>query len=113
DVFKALFRMTGLVLLSATAFPVLPDATIYAMSVLKHSLHSCYFCYHLRTAPLDEEVAFFNSPVGGSRTLPELLKLRQQYRRSFSFVLLSVPSLIRLYLRTARENRFPRAVARA
>jgi predicted nucleotidyltransferase len=113
DVFKALFRMTGLVLLSAAAFPVLPDATIYAMGVLKHSLHNCYFCYHLRTAPLDEEVAFFNSRLGGSWVLLELLKLRREYRRSFSFVLLCVPSLVRLYLLTARDNRFPRAVARA
>jgi predicted nucleotidyltransferase len=113
DVFKALFRMTGLVLLSAAALPVLPDATIYAMSVLKHSLHSCYFCYHLRTAPLDEEVAFFNSRLGGSWTLLELLKLRQDYQRSFAFVLLCGPSLIRLYLRTAWDNRFPRVVARA
>jgi len=113
DVFKALFRLTGLVLLSAAAFPVLPDATVYAMDALKHSLHSCYFCYQLRTAPLDEEVAFFNSRLGGSWTLFELLKLRQEYQRSFAFVLLCVPSLVRLHLLTVWDNRFPRAVARA
>jgi hypothetical protein len=113
DVFKALFRLTGLVLLSAAAFPVLPDATVYAMGALKHSLHSCYFCYQLRTAPLDEEVAFFNSRLGGSWTLFELLKLRQEYQRSFAFVLLCVPSLVRLHLLTVWDNRFPRAVARA
>jgi hypothetical protein len=52
DVFKTLFGFTtGLILLSAAAFPVLPDATRYAMGALKHSQHSCYFCYHLKTAP--------------------------------------------------------------
>lgn len=100
DVFKALFRLTGLVLFSAAAFPVLPDATKYAMGALKHSLHSCFFCYHLRTAPLDEEVSFFNSQLGGSRTLLELLTQRQEYHRSFAFVLRCVPILIRLHLRT-------------
>ncbi len=113
DVFKALFRLAGLALLSAAAYPVLPGATRYAMGALKHSLHSCYFCYHLRTAPLDEEVAFFNSRLGGSRTPLELLKLRREYQRSFAFVLSCVPSLFRLHLLTAMDNRFPRAVARA
>jgi predicted nucleotidyltransferase len=113
DVFKALFRLTGLVLFSAAVFPVLSDATTYAMGALKHSLHSCYFCYHLRTAPLDEEVAFFNSRLGQSRALLELLKQRQEYHRSFAFVLRCVPILFRLHLQTVRDNRFPRAVARA
>jgi hypothetical protein len=81
------------------------------MGALKHSLHSCYFCYHLRTAPLDEEVAFFNSRLGGCKTLLDLLNLRQTYRRSFRFVLSCVPVLFRLHLKTALENRFPRAVA--
>jgi len=113
DVFKALFRQTGLVLLCAAAYPVLPDATRYAMGALKHSLHGCNFCYRLRNAPLDEEVAFFNSRLGGSRTLLELLNLRQEYRCSFAFVLRCVPTLFRLHLRTVWDNRFPRAVARA
>jgi hypothetical protein len=113
DVFKALFRLTGLVLFSAAAFPVLSDATRYAMGALKHSLHSCYFCYHLRTAPLNEEVEFFNSRLGRSRTLLELLSQRQEYHRSFASVLRCVPILFRLHLRTVWENRFPRAVARA
>jgi Nucleotidyltransferase domain len=112
DVFKALFRLTGLVVLSAAAFPVLPDATMYAMGALKHSLHSCYFCYHLRMAPLEEEVAFFDSRLGGSWTLSKLLKLRQEYERSFAFVLLCVPSLFRLHVLTVWDNRFPRAAAR-
>lgn len=113
DVFKALFRLTGLVLFSAAAFPALSDATRYAMGALKHSLHGCFFCYHLRTAPLDEEVSFFNSRLGGNRTLLELLNQRQEYRRSFTFVLRCVPILFRLHLRTVRDNRFPRAVNRA
>jgi predicted nucleotidyltransferase len=112
DVFKALFGLAGLTLLSVVAFPVLSDATRYAMSALKHSLHSCYFCYHLKTAPLNEEVEFFNSRLGPSRTLLQLLNQRQEYHRSFAFVLRCVPVLFRLHLRTARDNRFPRAVAR-
>ena len=74
DVFKALFGLAGLTLLSVVAFPVLPDATRYAMGALKHSLHSCYFCYHLKTASLGEEVAFFSSRIGRSRVLLELLE---------------------------------------
>lgn len=113
DVFKALFRLTGLVLFSAAASPLLSDATRYAMGALQHSLHSCYFCYHLRTVPLDEEVAFFNSRLGPNRTLLELLDQRREYHRSFAFVLRCVPTLFRLHLRTLWDNRFPRAVARA
>ncbi len=112
DVFKALFRLSGLVLFSAAAFPLLPDATSYAIGALKHSLHSCYFCYHLRTASLGEEVAFFASRFGRSRTLLELMKQRQEYHSSFLFVLRCVPALFRLHLQTVRDNRFPRAVTR-
>ena len=109
DVFKALFGFSGQVLLSAMTFPVLPDATKYAMGALKHSLHSCFFCYHQRTATLEEEVDFFNRRLGASQTLVELLSLRRQYRRSFAFVIRCLPTLARLHLRTARDNRFPRA----
>jgi predicted nucleotidyltransferase len=112
DVFKSLFRSTAFLLFCAAAFPGLSDATQYAMSTLKHSLHSCYFCYRMTNAPLDEEVAFFNARLGRCRTLLDLLNLRQEYRRSFAFVLRCVPTLVWLHLRTARENRFPRAVAR-
>jgi hypothetical protein len=112
DVFKALFGFAGMILLSAVAFPVLSDATRYAMGALKHSLHSCYFCYHLKTAPLNDEVEFFNSRLGGSGTLLELLNQRREYHRSFAFVLRCVPVLFRLHLRTAWDNRFPRAVVR-
>jgi hypothetical protein len=38
DVFKALLAFSSQVLLSAVTFPVLPDATKYAMGALKHSL---------------------------------------------------------------------------
>jgi hypothetical protein len=106
DVFKALFGFSGQVLLSAVTFPVLPDATRYAMGALKHSLHSCFFCYHQRTTTLEEEVGFFNRRLGASRTLTELLSLRRQYRPSFAFVIRCLPALARLHLQTARDNRF-------
>lgn len=110
DVFKALFRLAGLVLLSAFAFPILEDATRYGMSALKHSLHCCYFCYHLRTAPLNEEVEFFNARLGQNQTLLDLLNQRRAYRKSFRFVLRCVPVLFQLHLQTALDNEFPRAV---
>jgi len=109
DVFKALFAFSCQVVLSVVTFPALPDATRYAMGTLKHSLHSCFFCYHQRTATLEEEVAFFNRRLGPSRTLVELLSLRRQFRRSFAFVIRCLPTLARLHLRTARDNRFTRA----
>jgi hypothetical protein len=105
DVFKALFAFSSQVVLSVMTFPVLPDATKYAMGALKHSLHSCYFCYHGRTAALEEEVDFFQRRLGATRTLVELLALRRQYRRSFAFVIRCLPTLARLHLRTARDNR--------
>jgi len=113
DVFKAFFRLTGLVLLIAAAFPMLSDATRYVMGALKHSLHSCYFCYQLTTASVDEEVAFFSSRLGRSRVLLELLSQREEHRRSFAFALSCVPMIFRLHLLTLWENRFPRVVARA
>jgi hypothetical protein len=112
DVFKALFNSANVMLMSAAAFPVLPDATRYAMGLLKHSLHSCYFCYHLKTAPIQEEIDFFQSQFRQSRALGDLLEQRRTYQRSFPFVLRCLPALFRLHLRTARDNRFPRAVAR-
>jgi hypothetical protein len=107
DVFKALFGFFGQVLASAVMFPVLPDATKYAMGTLKHSLHSCFFCYHGRTAALDEEADFFQRRLGRSQTLVELLALRRNYRRSFTFVIRCLPAVVRLHVRTARDNRFP------
>ena len=106
DVFKALFGFSSQVLLSAMVFPVLPDATKYAMGALKHSLHSCFFWYQ---TTFEGEVAFFNRRLGASRTLVELLSLRREYRRSLAFVIRCLPTLARLHLRTARDNRFPYA----
>ena len=108
DVFKALYMISCQVVLSVVAFPALPEATMYAMGALKHSLHSCFFCYHGRTATLEEEVDFFNRRLGASQTLVELLSLRRQYRRSFAFVIRCLPTLARLHLHTARDNQFPR-----
>jgi predicted nucleotidyltransferase len=108
DVFKALFGFFGQVVASAVTFPALPDATKYAMGTLKHSLHSCFFCYHARTAALEEEVDFFQRRLGPSQTLVELLALRRTYRPSFAFVIQCLPTLVRLHVRTARDNRFPR-----
>jgi len=79
------------------------------MGALKHSLHSCFFCYQQRTTTLEEEVAFFNRRLGASRTVVDLLSPRRQYRRSFAFVIRCLPTLARLHLRTARDNWFPRA----
>jgi predicted nucleotidyltransferase len=111
DVFKALFGFLNLVALIAASYAVLPDATRHAMGALKRSLHSCYFCYHLRTAALDREVAFFIDRLGDSGTLRELLALRAEYRDSPGFVLRCAPAILRLHLAAARDNRFPRAVA--
>jgi hypothetical protein len=112
DVFKALYAFCSQVLLSAVMFPALPEATKYAMGTLKHSLHSCYFCYHRRTAALEVEVDFFRRRLGASQTLVDLLALRGEYRRSFAFVIACLPALVRLHLRTARDNRFPREAVR-
>lgn len=106
DVFKALFGFSCQVVLSVEAFPVLPDATKYAMGVLKHSLHSCFFCYQRRTAALEEEVDFFAARLGRSRALEELLSLRREYRKSTGFVIRCLPTVVRLHLRTARDNDF-------
>lgn len=112
DVFKACFAFTNQVLLSLAAYVLLPDATRYAMGALKRSLHSCYFCYHLKTTALEEEVAFFHQRLGESRTLKLLLELRGQYRKSFGFVLRCLPALLRLHLRTALDGSFPLEVRR-
>lgn len=106
DVLKALFAFVCRIVLSAAVFPVLSDATKFAMGALKHSVRSCYFCYHRRSAPLNEEIAFFNRRFGTSRTLLDLMALRRQYRPSFWFILRCFPAVVSLQLRTARD--FPR-----
>jgi hypothetical protein len=92
---------------------VFSDATKYAMGALKLSLHSCYFCYRTKTASLDDEVAFFKFRLGRERTSQDLLNLRKEHQRSFAFVLICVPILIRLHLRKVCDSQLPRAVARA
>jgi hypothetical protein len=113
DVLKAFFGFGNQVLLSAALYPFVPPATKYAMGALKRSVHNCYFCYHLRPASLDEEVAFFQEHLGPSRTLAQLKALRHTYRPSFGFVVRCLPALVRLHLRTALDNRFPREVSRS
>ena len=111
DVFKALFAFACQVVLSIAVFPLLPVATKYAMGALKHSLHSCYFWYHNRTASLDEEVRFFNRRFGASRTLMELLALRRRYRPSFGFTVRCLPTIVSLHGRAVRDRRFSLAAS--
>jgi predicted nucleotidyltransferase len=103
DVLKALFAFACQIVLSVAVFPVLSDATKFAMGALKHSVRSCYFCYHQCSAPLTEEIAFFNRRFGASRTLMDLLALRRQYRPSFWFVIRCFPTVVSLQVRTARD----------
>jgi len=112
DVLKALFNFLSAVTLSAAVFPLFPNATKYAMGVLKHSLHSCYFCYQQQTASLKEEVDFFCSRVGRRNVLDDLLNRRRIYSSSLAFVFGCLPILFRLHARTARDNRFPQSVSR-
>jgi predicted nucleotidyltransferase len=112
DVFKALFGLSGQVLLCAAVFPVLPTATKYAMGALKRSVHNCFFSYHTYPAPLEEEVTFFQRRARPSRTLAQLLDLRRRYRPSFAFVVRCLPAMARLHLLTALDNRFPRVAPR-
>ena len=112
DVFKALFNFMSAILMSAAVFPVFPNPTRYAMGVLKHSLQSCYFCYHQKTASLQEEVDFFGSRVSRRNVLDDLLNRRRRYSPSLAFVLSCLPILFRLHVRTARDNRFPQPVSR-
>jgi hypothetical protein len=112
DVFKALFNFMSAILMSAAVFPVFPNPTRYAMGVLKHSLQSCYFCYHQKTASLQEEVDFFCSRVRRRKLLDDLLNRRRRYAPSFAFVLGSLPVLFQLHLRAAQDNQFPQTVSR-
>jgi predicted nucleotidyltransferase len=112
DVFKALFSIFPMALLCAAIFPLHPGITKYAMGVLKSSVHSCFFCYELRRASLEEEISFFERRMGSSRALIQLLALRREYRNSFTFVVCCIPTLVRLHLRTSIDNRFPREAHR-
>jgi hypothetical protein len=108
DVGKAFFGLFGQALFTAAWYPLLPDATKYAMDTLKRSVHNCYFCHHARPAPLAEEVAFLDVRDGPIPALARLLELRRAYRPSYGFVVGCLPALVRLHLRTARQVRFPR-----
>ncbi len=107
DVGKAFFNSWNTTVMSAVAFPLLPDATKYAMGAVKHSLHSCYFCYHLETAALDTEIEFFESRLGPCWILAALREQRRCYRRSFIFVLRVISFLCRLHFRCVRDNHYP------
>jgi predicted nucleotidyltransferase len=107
DVFKAFFGLANQLLLTALAYPFVPSATQYAAAALKRSVHNCYFCYHLRTAPLEDEIDFFRRDRRYP-ALDRLLELRREPRRSLPFVLRCIPTAARLHLRTARENDFPK-----
>jgi predicted nucleotidyltransferase len=107
DVFKALFSFFPMAMLCAAIFPLHPGMTKCAMGVLKSSIHSCFFCYELRRASLEEEVSFFQRRLGPNRTLIRLLDLRLDYRNSFAFVACCIPTLVWLHLRTSIDNRFP------
>lgn len=93
--------------LALLTFPVLPNATKYAMAALKGSLHSCYFCYNLKSTTIELEMNFFSNKFEGRSTLAGLLSLRQDYRSNFRFVRKCFPTIMRLFIMTAREIRFP------
>jgi hypothetical protein len=57
----------------------------------------------------EEEVDFFQRRLGPIQALGDLLALRRQYRRSFAFVIRCLPAILRLHLRTVRDNRFQAA----
>jgi hypothetical protein len=103
DVWKAFFSLFNQAAVSAAVYPMLPHATKYAMSLLKRSVHNCFYCYERRRSSLEDEVHFLNERLGPSRTLTRMLALRRDYRRSFRFVLACLPAIIRLHSRTSRD----------
>jgi hypothetical protein len=108
DVAKAFVGLFGQALFSTALYPLLPTATKYAMDAVKRSVHSCYYCYTARSAPLADEVAFLQRQHGPSHLLTHLLVLRREYKPSFKFVVSCLPTLVLLHARTARELSFPR-----
>ena len=112
DIAKALFQFVNVIVMSTVAYRILPDATRYAMGVLKHSLHNCYCCYRHENAAVDEEIAFFEAKLGPCPILQDLLARRRRYQPSIRFVLRCLPVLLRLHLLTARESAFPSIVKR-
>jgi hypothetical protein len=57
---------------------------------------------------LGGKVDFFSRRRGPSQTLLDLLTPRGEYRPAFGFVIGCLPALLRLHLRTARDNLFLR-----
>lgn len=112
DVFKSFFSLASQVITSAAVFPILPSATRYAMGAMKRSIHNCFFCYCGKPAALPEEIAFFQERLGPVAALNQLLELRRSYKTSFMFVLRCLPAMMRLHMRTASDNKFPRAALR-
>jgi predicted nucleotidyltransferase len=108
DVLKAWHGLASQVLLAAAMYPFVSAATQYAAGALKRSVHNCYFIYHLQPAALADEVAFLQQRQGRSRTLEDVLALRERPRRSAGFLFRCIPAITRLHLRTALDNRFPR-----
>ena len=94
------------------SFFIFRDATKMVMEVLKWSLHSCYFCYNLKAATVQEEVDFFISKLGEQRVFRELMTLRQDYKKSFSFVKRCFPIIIKLYVKTLKDITFPIVINR-
>ncbi|HEX3746880.1 MAG TPA: nucleotidyltransferase domain-containing protein [Bryobacteraceae bacterium] len=107
DVAKAFFSFFNMVLFTVTAYPLVPGATKYAMEALKRSIHNCYYCYRGHPGRLSEEVAFFQQRIGPNATLTQLMQLRRAYQPSLGFILRCLPTLVRLHVATARDNRFP------
>jgi predicted nucleotidyltransferase len=110
DVAKAFFSLFNQALIPVVGYPVLSDATRYAMDTLKRSIHNCYFVYHSHTARLAEEAAFFQQRIGANAcpTLAQLMRLRTAYQPSYGFVLHCLPAIVRLHWITAWQNPFPR-----
>jgi hypothetical protein len=108
DVVKAFFSLFNQALFTAAVYPLLPDATKYAMDTLKRSVHNCYFCHHAHPAALSEEILFLEARYGSSRTLKRLLELRREYRQSYAFVLGCLPTLAWIHARTMGCVEFPR-----
>jgi predicted nucleotidyltransferase len=107
DVLKAFHGLFGQMVLIVTFYPMMPNATKYAMAALKRSVHNCFFCYQAHSAVLEQEVSFLQHRIGPSMTLQQLLDLRQEHTHSFGFVVRCLPLLIRLHWRTAWDNPFP------
>jgi hypothetical protein len=107
DVAKAFLGLFSQVLFPAAAYPLLPRATKYAMDALKRSVHSCYFCYEMRSAPLEQEVEYLDRVQGPSGTRTRLLELRQRYEPSFGFVLATLVAITRQHATTVWRNSFP------